>query len=147
MSVLTWTLDTPPALNPVGDEAPAPSIGRDLAEDPETRELIMVAGDLVLTRDLDAIRQDIDKRLRTFRGEWFLDESEGVPYFESVLVKSPDLSAIQSVFRRELLAVDGVDKVNSLLSLDFNRATRKLSVTWSVLSDLGVINGTTKVQR
>jgi hypothetical protein len=146
VSVLDYTLlDSPPSPSP-STGSPAPSIGRDLKIDTVTRELVLTNGDLVLTRDADAIKQAIDMHLRTFRGEWFLDESVGVPYLETVLVKSPDLDVIKSTLRREILAVPGVDSV-TLITLNYDRAARKLSANWSVRADVGVINGTTSLQR
>lgn len=116
-------------------------IGRDLALDPETNDLLLVQGDLTLVNDLDAIKQEVDIRLRFMLGEWFLDTEAGVPYFQQILVKSPNTSAIRSVFAAEILSVAGIRSLISL-KLDFNRSTRVLKVTWVADTDLGELEST-----
>ena len=59
--------------------------------------------------------QDLRTRLNMFRGEWFLDLQEGVPYFENIIgVKDPDKNQIKSIFRDAILATDYVTSVTSL---------------------------------
>lgn len=113
--------------------------GRDLALDPQTGDLLLTAGDLSLVSDLEAIRQEILIRLQFLRGSWFLDTTAGLPYFESILVKSPNLAAIRTLFNNEILSVTGVNAILSL-TLDFDRKSRKLTVTYSVSTDVGQLD-------
>ena len=69
---------------------------------------------LVLTGDAPGIRQQTQLRLGFFRGEWFLDENRGIPWFESVLVKNPDLVEVQDIFRTSILSVRGVREIQFL---------------------------------
>jgi hypothetical protein len=115
---------------------------RDLAIDLDTRELLVANGDLVLVRDGDSIRQDLDVRLRFFAGEWFLDETAGIPYFERVLVKSPDPEQVRSVFRDAILDTEGIAALRQL-DLSFDRRARALAIAWSADTDLGELRGTT----
>ena len=111
-----------------------------------SRDLLLTdAGDLDLSgnaahlsSDLEAIRQSIAIRLRFFRGEWFLDETAGLPYFQEILIKNPQVPALQSVFRAELLKTPGVSSVESL-SLVFDKPGRELAVTFRVMTDTGAI--------
>ena len=75
--------------------------------------------------------QRIDCRLRTFRGEFWLDQSIGIPYFQEILKKNPDLQAVRAAFASEIQKVAGVKTINSL-SLEIDRAQRKLTVTFNV---------------
>lgn len=75
--------------------------------------------------------QRIDCRLRTFRGEFWLDQSIGIPYFQEILKKNPDLQAVRAAFASEIQKVAGVKTLNSL-SLEINREQRKLTVTFNV---------------
>lgn len=75
----------------------------------------------------DRIGQQIKISLLAFLGEWFLDTTFGVPYFESVLVKSPDRASIESIFRARILDVPGVQRVRSL-ELQVERQLRILRV-------------------
>jgi len=114
---------------------------RDLAFDFNTGKFKIQNGDLVLTQDRDAIVQAVTIRLQTFRGEWFLDVENGIPYFDQVLVKAPNLDAIQQTFKREIEGVPGIKSVTAL-KLTFDRGNRTLSVVWSADTDLGEISGT-----
>lgn len=111
-------------------------IGRDLELDALTHDLKLTAGDLLIVRDMAAIRQEVDCRLRFLLGEWFLDVTVGVPYLQSILVKAPNLAAIRTVLRDEILACVGIRSLTRL-DLDYNASTRALTVTWSATTDLG----------
>src|SRR3954447_26510569 len=99
---------------------------------------VIPAGDLALTPDetqlqiiegVAAVRQKLASRFRMFLGEWFLDQRQGVPYYRDILVKSPNLGVIRSVFRKVILTTPGVlgittftlalDRVSRILSFDF----------------------------
>jgi len=102
-----------------------------------------VAGRLQLTSAGDAILQSVHSRLAMFRGEWFLDESEGIPYFEDVLVKTPNLLAIREIFRRTLDETPGVLEV---VSLDLVRTgARDFRLTFVVSTDVGELSSSTTV--
>lgn len=100
-------------------------------------------GDLDLTNDelsivdgVDAIAQHLKLRFQFAKGEWFLDQRIGVPYFESILLKNPDLVAVRAIFRQVITETPGIDSI-----LDFDMtigtSTRTLSLTFTVLTDTG----------
>jgi hypothetical protein len=104
-------------------------------------ELVISAGAFVLVSGRDAIAQAIERRLKTFRGEWFLDGSIGVPYVEQALGrKAPNLAAVEQLLRAEILAVEGVISVLSL-TLSLASSTRTLSGTFSASTSEGVVEG------
>lgn len=84
----------------------------------------------------DAIIQHLLIRLRLFKGEWFLDTRVGVPYYDSILVKNPNLVAIRSIFRNAILSTPGIASLDTL-ETSFDAATRKLTVTFSAIKDDG----------
>jgi len=94
--------------------------------DPNSGETVY---ELMLINNAEGVAQRIKIALLTFLGEWFLDLSYGLPYFESVLVKNPNASLVHSIFRDAILRVEGVTLVNSL-SLDFDRPARILTVNF-----------------
>ena len=99
------------------------------ALDPLYHDLYLDAnGQIATTEDL---AQRIDTRIRTFRGEFWLDQTIGIDYFGEVLKKNPDLQAIRAAFAVEIQKVPGVKTLNSL-ALSLDRAARKLTVTFSV---------------
>jgi len=118
---------------------------RNLLIDPITGDCVITGGVLQLVSDGPAISQAIGAALKSFQGEWFLDLSSGIPYFQSVLVKNPDPRLLRDVFRDAILAVTGVQ---SVVSIDFQyiAATRALNVSWRVKGSTGLlISGQTGV--
>jgi len=117
---------------------------RDLLLDPSSGDLSIQFGDLQLVYDDPdnknpaGIVSDVRSRLQFFAGEWFLDQSIGLPYYQQILVKNPNLAAVKALFYREILATPGISSITSL-TLDFNRAQRQLTVTYSAASDFGPI--------
>jgi len=90
---------------------------------------ISISGrDFVPVSGVDAIRQHMEIRLRTFLGEWFLDTTVGVPYIQEVFsTKIPDTDLIRSIIRREVIKTPGVLSADTLgVSLD--TATRNLTI-------------------
>lgn len=99
------------------------------ADNPNVGDLYLENGTIRLT---DGLAEEVSQTLRVslllFKGEWFLDETQGVPYWQSILgVKTP-LSIVQQIFRNAILAVPGVKTINSFtfrtladrtVSLDF----------------------------
>lgn len=115
---------------------------RDLKIDPATGDLVLVNGDLVFVEGDEEILQSIRIRLQLFAGEWFLDNRLGVPYFETVLVKNPDLPAIQGLLRSVILDTVGMGSL-TYYSQEWDHATRKLTVTFrGTTADGGTIDST-----
>jgi hypothetical protein len=89
-----------------------------------------------LTDGAERIGQQIKITLLAFLGEWFLDTSFGVPYIESVQIKSPDRASIESIFRARILDVPGVQRVRRL-ELQIERQLRILRVVFDADTDEG----------
>ncbi|CUJ50331.1 hypothetical protein [Achromobacter kerstersii] len=79
----------------------------------------------------ERIAQQIKTTLLTFLGEWFLDTTFGVPYFDDVLVKSPNRASIEAIFRARIRSVPDVARVRGL-ELQIERQLRVLRVTYDV---------------
>lgn len=112
----------------------------DFKFDPNTDDMTLDADyQLARTESLaDIIADRIRTRLRTFRGEHFLDRDLGVPYFEEVLKKNPDVERVRNLLLAATAEVEGVLKV---LSFDttFDAGSRIFSVRFKVLADENVI--------
>lgn len=106
-----------------------------------TGDIVLAAGDLVLVRGTDAVVQSVRSRLLLFKGEWFLDLDAGMPWYQEILIKNPDVSRLQSLFRDRIAGTKGVSAVNSLTLL-FDRANRRLTVTYTAAADAGLIGDT-----
>lgn len=108
----------------------------DLLLDTTTGDLAMAYGDLVISSGTDAVLQAIRQRLNFFKGEWFADESIGMPWFQSILVKGADLTAIRELFRKEILATPGVASVTTI-TIDYVGTTRTMTLDFVAVADSG----------
>lgn len=103
----------------------------DLSLTDDLSGLLIKNGDLVLTTNSDAVKQHVTQRLRMFTGEWFLNLSEGVPYFQNILVKNPNPDIVDSLLKDTILSTPGVDELLSF-NLDYDAALRTLIVDFSI---------------
>lgn len=108
------------------------------------KDLLLLDGDLVLTADADSrgannILQNILQRMSFFLGEWFLDNTQGLPWFQQILVKGPDQSKIDAIFQNAIMGTPGVTQ---LLSYTFtpNTTARTLNVTFVAMTTSGKVN-------
>jgi len=86
--------------------------------------------------------QHVRSRLLTYYGEWFLDTTAGVPYFEEVFIKPANLANVESLIKQTILQTEGVATLDSF-ELIFESNTRKLEVIFSATTDDGTaINST-----
>ncbi len=108
----------------------------DLAVDQITGDLVVEAFDLKIERSLEAIAQELRLRLRFFLGEWYLDRTFGVPYYQTVFQKPADAAILDSVFKDAILATPGVVRLETF-SIDFDGPSRLLSVQFRAVTDTG----------
>jgi len=80
------------------------------------------------------ILQRIKIRLKFFKDEWFLNSEHGLPYFENILgTKNIDLNILESIFREQLLDIEGVKSVIES-SVDYNASNRQILYAFSITS-------------
>ena len=91
-----------------------------------------------MTDPATACATKLFNRFRRFKGEWFRNTSEGVPYLQIVFVKNPDMRQVESLFREVILTTPPVSYVDSL-SLALDKATRKLSFAFRAVLDNGQV--------
>ncbi|WP_241074807.1 hypothetical protein [Achromobacter insuavis] len=84
------------------------------------------------------VAQQIKVTLLAFLGEWFLDTSFGVPYFEHVLVKVPNRAAVEAAFRARIGDVPGVSRVRRL-GLEIDHSRRLLRVSYEADTSAGLL--------
>ncbi|MDA9008634.1 hypothetical protein N9K16_01595 [Alphaproteobacteria bacterium] len=86
--------------------------------------------------DLEQVAQRVKTRLLMFKEEWFLDEREGMPWFQDILVKPMDQGFVESEMKRIILETEGVEKLTTF-SLDYDSIERRLEVEFSAESIYG----------
>ncbi len=100
-------------------------------------DLSIVGGQLVLVTDIAEQAAIVMRNRFLFGlGEYFLDVRQGVPYFQYVFVKNPDVLLIKSLFAEIIRTTPGV---KSILSLSVSRVGRKAFFAFRALADNGRI--------
>ena len=110
----------------------------DIAMNVNSNDLILKDGDLLIIDDAERIAQMILISLRFWYGEWFLNETEGVPYLEYILVKNPNINHVRQILTETIEAVPGVVSVDSM-TIDFDQKGRQLAVDYSATTDFGLL--------
>ena len=88
-------------------------------------------GDILLN---DSVAQKIRIRLLWFLNEWRWDPEEGIPYFDDVFVKNPNLDAIESVIREKIFEIPEVIEVGDI-SVTLNSDQRKVTIRFEAKTD------------
>lgn len=109
---------------------------RDLKIDSTTGDVVLDGDDLALVSDGAAIAQAVRANLRMFLGEWFADQTVGVPWFQSILVKNPNLVAVRTAIRSAIVNTPGIADLVSYTQT-FDASARTLTVTFSATTDTG----------
>lgn len=107
-------------------------------------DLALTLGSLTLVTDVaEEAAIELQNKLKFARGEYFLDTREGIPFFEKVFVKSPDLLALRELYRNVILSVPGIKSVAEL-TVDFDDSQRKASIAFRAVADNGriIVGGT-----
>jgi len=102
-------------------------------------DLKVVDNDIPFVNGNEEVQQLLRQRLRTFLGEWFLDLTIGLPYFQEILKKNPNTVAIDAAFKNEILNTPGFLEL-STFELDINAAARQLTVTFTGITTDGIID-------
>lgn len=110
------------------------------AGDPNFGDLSIVGGDLQGTPNQEtAIQQHILQRLRTFLGEWFLDNTIGIPFYQSIFVKNPSIGTVNGLFISEIIQTPGVVALTRY-AFTANSANRSLDASFTALTSSGVVD-------
>lgn len=98
-----------------------------LAIDPETRDLFFKGNELAIVTGAEAVGQHARQRVMTFRGEWFLDTTAGVPWLAQIMGAKYDPALSEAVVKAEILDTDGVVEITSF-AVGFDRTVRRLNI-------------------
>lgn len=105
---------------------------------------IEVRQDVSWTTGLTAVMQSCRIAIQMIKGEWFLNDEDGVPYWERPGVPATDallgrpynsLKA-RAAFREALESIPHVITILSL-TVELDKSLRKLHVTWAVRTTFG----------
>lgn len=67
-------------------------------------DIALVDGDFDVTEtEAESLQQRLKIKLLTFKGEWYLNTQEGVPYFQSIFGKNRAKESIDAIFKQKIL--------------------------------------------
>lgn len=101
-------------------------------------DLKITNSDLVIITGAERVSQNIEIKLKLWRGEWFLDEEFGTPYMESILGKQVTLNGAVSAIKQSILEVADVNSITEF-SYNFIRSERRLSVEFTADTSYGLV--------
>lgn len=109
----------------------------DIGLDPLTGDLAFKDNDLVLVSGSEQLVQNLKIRLRFFLGEWFLDITKGLPFYEDILVKNPNLPDIDNIIKAQITETEDVTELLEYVS-DYDPVLRTYSIQFKVRSIFGI---------
>jgi len=114
----------------------------DLYRDPATGDIALSGTKQIrLTTADEEVLQRLKSRLSRWSGEWFHDNTLGVPYRRDVLIKNPDLEVIRSLLSAEIAKDPAVATVVSV-TVAFDSVARNLTASFEVrATETGVLLG------
>lgn len=106
----------------------------DFLLDSKTHDIVWNNGPLTKQYTTQPLTQTVAQRLKirllTFREEWFMDTTYGVPYWQKLLgIKQKSKSRIDLIFQQEILKENGVKE---LITFDSTFNNRQYSLTFQV---------------
>jgi hypothetical protein len=104
------------------------------------RDVFPFGGDFPMVSGTDQILQNVLQTLGVYLGEWFLDNTLGLGYYQTVFIKNPNQAAINAMFISALLGVPGVQSILSFSSqINSTTASRSMSVKFRLQTISGTV--------
>lgn len=108
----------------------------DFELDPVTNDLVFVNFDFGLVDETAQIMQNLSIRLRFVLAEWYLDITQGIPYYQEFFKKKPNQIQIESVLKEEIVQTRGIIELTKF-EADFDKRRRIFSVSFGARSISG----------
>ncbi len=124
--------------------AGATAIAKDLSLD-TAGDLQLQGQDIApLVADTAAIISDVTATLQFMLGEWFLDQSQGIPWFSVLGQKKVNLQGLRSALFTAIAARQGITQVQ-FVNVTQDTTRRSLKVVWAAFSNKTQLGGTVQV--
>lgn len=110
------------------------------SENPNIGDIYLKNGTVELaTALIDVVAQELRIRLNFFLGEWFLDATQGIPYFQTILGQKTPIGIVSQIFKKAISTCPGVANVDSF-DVSFNGVTRSMTLNFAcVLTDGSIL--------
>ncbi len=83
------------------------------------------------TSTSENLAQRLKIRLQTFKGEWFLDGTIGIDYFNQIAGKNRSKAAVDAIIQAEILKENEVLQITAYSSV-VDKTTRKITIQFTV---------------
>ena len=104
----------------------------DIGINPATNDLFADGGKVAFVNGNTEVVQRVKTRLRRSLGEWFLQTTAGIPYFNGDMLGGKNTQYVLMIIKAEIIETIGVQDVTSI-SIDYNNDTRKATVTAKII--------------
>ena len=94
-------------------------------------DLAFKGTDIILA---NSVRQKIKIRLKWFFQEWRWDDEAGVPDFEYLFVKNPDIDQIKDLIEDQIFNVAEITEVNDV-SIEIDSLKRSAVIRYEAVTD------------
>jgi hypothetical protein len=110
------------------------------------RDLLIINGDLVLTSDVNSagtqfIQQDLEQRLKVFQGEWFLNTTIGVPYYQTLFRKGVQQQDVDSAIQKVITSTPGIQRLITYTPT-YTTANRLAKISFTAATIAGMVSYT-----
>ncbi len=102
-------------------------------------------GDLIIIEGSEEVAQVLRIGLKFFFGEWFLNNQDGIRYFEEIFIKEYSLTRISQIIRGfvnsipEVIAIkDYTQEVTEVIESEVKK--KKLIVSFTVSTEFGEVS-------
>jgi len=110
-----------------------------------TGDIDVTANSISTVTGAAAITQHLRVRMQMFLGEWFLDETLGVPWFRDVLIKSPSAIVINEMLKNVILDTPGIIGILTF-NFEIDTPSRLATLEFSCLSQEGEVNFSEEIE-
>ena len=94
--------------------------------------------DLYIVDRRDRVRQHLRIRLWFFLGEWYLNTGVGVPFFEEIFVKAPNIPRIENILKVVILETPDVTELLKFV-VDYSAQQRTFDLDFRANTTFGEI--------
>jgi hypothetical protein len=102
-------------------------------------DLDISTGNLVVSTDVaQNAAWKLANRFSFFKGEWFVDTRQGLPFVQYVLVANPNLRLISDLYSSVIRSIPSIAAVQSL-NLDYQPGARTLSLSFQATTNDGAV--------
>lgn len=104
----------------------------------QNNDIVFDRYDVVLVDGYEQSIQQVERRLRLWVGEWFLNINAGIPWLTEILGKKPDETIILAVIQQAILDDPNIQSIEQL-EIELDGASRTLTVTTKLILSDGTI--------